>query len=131
MIKMAMTTGDERQWGCQSMRVAVPPIVQRNQASLLAPRTLFKHTLSHPPTQACQMNGMKLMGRDVGVDMAKGGAGSRDVKPVDGCWFCLSNPNCSSWLVVSIGQARERERGGGGGGGSCRTRTRYAMACAV
>lgn len=44
------------------------------------------------------------MGREIGIDMAQGGARNAG-KPVEGCWFCLSNPNCSSWLLVSIGQA--------------------------
>lgn len=50
-------------------------------------------------------------------------AEQRPVQAVDGCWFCLSNPSCASWLIASVAQevylsldkAREREERRGEG----------------
>jgi diadenosine tetraphosphate (Ap4A) HIT family hydrolase len=64
--------------------------------------------------RACQLNGSDLCGRSVTVEQAaplpdrgpKGGpkGGAPPGKPVDGCWFCLSNPNADVELVVSVGE---------------------------
>ena len=47
------------------------------------------------------------MGRPLGVDMANldEERPKKAAKPVDGCWFCLSNPNADVELVASIGEA--------------------------
>jgi len=53
--------------------------------------------------KACAMAGQKLMGREIGIDMSQRKVPGEG-RPVDGCWFCLSNPTASTWLVVSVGQ---------------------------
>ena len=52
--------------------------------------------------RACQMNDQELMGRKLHIEPAV--ARKKDAKPVDGCWFCLSNPNADVQLVASVGQ---------------------------
>lgn len=56
---------------------------------------------------ACQLNGVELMGRELYIAPAreekpkeKGG----EAVPVEGCWFCLSNPNADVQLVASINE---------------------------
>ena len=47
-----------------------------------------------------------LLGRPLGIDMANldEERPKKAAKPVDGCWFCLSNPNADVELVASIGE---------------------------
>ena len=57
---------------------------------------------------ALRMSGAALMGRELTVDAASayGGGGAPPTvtgEPVEGCWFCLSNPNADVNLVASIG----------------------------
>lgn len=56
--------------------------------------------------RACELNGMDLMGRPLYIDAATAGRlpVTEPGKPVEGCWFCLSNPNADTDLVVSIGK---------------------------
>lgn len=55
--------------------------------------------------RACQLHGSEFMGRELTVDVAT--SQNRQTitvgKPVEGCWFCLSNPNADVNLVASIG----------------------------
>ena len=55
--------------------------------------------------RACGLNGMELIGRPLYIDAATAGRApvTEPGKPVEGCWFCLSNPNADTDLVVSIG----------------------------
>lgn len=48
----------------------------------------------------------ELMGRTLFIDAATSAAEAkaRVVKPVEGCWFCLSNPNADVELVASVGE---------------------------
>ena len=45
--------------------------------------------------KACQLHGSDLMGRELTVDVATAADGGKAPTglPVEGCWFCLSNPN--------------------------------------
>lgn len=52
--------------------------------------------------RACQVNEQELMGRKLHIEPAV--ARKKEAKPVDGCWFCLSNPNADVQLVASVGQ---------------------------
>ena len=52
--------------------------------------------------RACQMNEQELMGRKLYIEPAA--TRKKDAAPVDGCWFCLSNPNADIQLVASVGQ---------------------------
>lgn len=57
--------------------------------------------------RACRLSGALLLDREVYIDSAANG--SRPIapepgKPVEGCWFCLSNPTADTDLVVSIGK---------------------------
>lgn len=56
--------------------------------------------------RACQVTGSQLMGRTLYIDAATSGAEAkaRAAKPVEGCWFCLSNPNADVELVASVGE---------------------------
>ncbi|KAK9811513.1 hypothetical protein WJX72_005124 [[Myrmecia] bisecta] len=57
--------------------------------------------------RACQLSGQELMGRELYIDTATATASDRQPvigKPVEGCWFCLSNPNADTSLVASIGE---------------------------
>lgn len=49
----------------------------------------------------------ELLGRSLYIDVANSGASAaaKAVKPVEGCWFCLSNPNADVELVASVGEA--------------------------
>ena len=55
--------------------------------------------------QACQLHGSDFMGRQLTVDVATAAEGGKAPTgtPVEGCWFCLSNPNADVNLVASIG----------------------------
>lgn len=44
------------------------------------------------------------MGRQLGIDAAATGPRAGTGKPVEGCWFCLSNANADIDLVVSVGE---------------------------
>eukprot|EP00891_Asterochloris_glomerata_P004628 jgi/Astpho2/4628/e_gw1.00067.405.1_t len=52
------------------------------------------------------LNGSDFMGRELFIDAqhAPPAQGPEPGKPVDGCWFCLSNPNADVELVASIGE---------------------------
>jgi len=52
--------------------------------------------------RACQLNDQELMGRKLFIEPAI--APRKNAAPVDGCWFCLSNPNADIHLVASVGQ---------------------------
>jgi diadenosine tetraphosphate (Ap4A) HIT family hydrolase len=52
---------------------------------------------------ACQMNEQELMGRKMYIEPALS-VRRKDAAPVEGCWFCLSNPNADIQLVCSVGQ---------------------------
>lgn len=57
--------------------------------------------------RACQLNGSELMGRQIFVEPASIEEKTRQPKaaqPVEGCWFCLSNPNADVELVASVGE---------------------------
>lgn len=58
--------------------------------------------------QACQLHGSDFMGRQLTVDVATAAEGGKAPTgtPVEGCWFCLSNPNADVNLVASIGALR-------------------------
>lgn len=43
------------------------------------------------------------MGRQLTIDAASTGPGAGVGKPVENCWFCLSNPSADVDLVVSVG----------------------------
>eukprot|EP00951_Prasinocladus_malaysianus_P022204 scaffold185453_cov44-Prasinocladus_malaysianus.AAC.1 len=46
---------------------------------------------------AMQLNQQELMGRSITIEMSTAGAQGTPKptgKPVDSCWFCLSNPSC-------------------------------------
>ena len=56
-----------------------------------------------------QMNEEELMGRRITIEMSTSGSSARQMqpatgKPLENCWFCLSNPSASVWLVVSVAQ---------------------------
>ncbi len=52
--------------------------------------------------RACQLNEQDLMGRKLFIEPAM--SRRRDAAPVEGCWFCLSNPNADIQLVASVGE---------------------------
>ncbi len=57
--------------------------------------------------RACQLNGSELMGRQIYIEPAsteERPKAPRQVQPVQGCWFCLSNPNADTALVASVGE---------------------------
>ncbi|KAL4423189.1 hypothetical protein ABPG77_000322 [Micractinium sp. CCAP 211/92] len=56
--------------------------------------------------RACQLTGSQLLGRTLHIDASTSGAAgaARAVQPVEGCWFCLSNPNADVELVASVGE---------------------------
>ncbi len=54
--------------------------------------------------KACQLHGAEFMGRELTVDVSTSGARALSGKPVEGCWFCLSNANADIDLVVSVGE---------------------------
>ena len=65
-------------------------------------------TIDSAVEKACRLSGALLLDREVYIDSAANG--SRPIapepgKPVEGCWFCLSNPTADTDLVVSIGKA--------------------------
>ncbi len=62
------------------------------------------HTLD-AAEKACQLHGSDFMGRELTVDVATAADGAKAPTglPVEGCWFCLSNPNADVNLVASIG----------------------------
>ena len=56
--------------------------------------------------RALKLHGAELMGRELYVDAAvnkPADALGMSGKPVEGCWFCLSNPNADVNLIASIG----------------------------
>lgn len=55
--------------------------------------------------KACQLHGTEFMGRELTVDVSTSGARAPSGMPVEGCWFCLSNPNADVNLVASIGRS--------------------------
>ena len=54
--------------------------------------------------KACQLNEQVLMGRKLFIEPASSQVRKKDAAPVEGCWFCLSNPNADVNLVCSVGQ---------------------------
>lgn len=56
---------------------------------------------------ALRLNGSVLMGRELTVDAASAESGGMGPpvtgEPVEGCWFCLSNPSADVNLIASIG----------------------------
>lgn len=54
--------------------------------------------------RACQLNEQELMGRQLFIEPASAHERKKDAAPVEGCWFCLSNPNADINLVCSVGQ---------------------------
>lgn len=58
-----------------------------------------------PPSTSPRPTLAELLGRSLLIDAASSGkaAAARVVKPVEGCWFCLSNPNADVDLVASVG----------------------------
>lgn len=62
--------------------------------------------LGPAPKSPCFLSPVaELMGRTLHIDAATSDAEakSKAAKPVDGCWFCLSNPNADVELVASVG----------------------------
>ena len=62
--------------------------------------------------RACQLlHGADFMGRELTVDAATAAkSGSQQApngQPVEGCWFCLSNPKADVNLVASIGEGHQ------------------------
>lgn len=56
--------------------------------------------------RALKLHGADLMGRELFVDAAVNkppDAVGMSGKAVEGCWFCLSNPNADVNLIASIG----------------------------
>ena len=56
--------------------------------------------------RALKLHSSELMGRELFVDAASNRppeAALGTGKPVEGCWFCLSNPNADVNLIASIG----------------------------
>ena len=59
--------------------------------------------------RALALHGADLMGRELYVAAAVNkppDAGGASGKPVEGCWFCLSNPNADVNLIASVGGCR-------------------------
>jgi RNA recognition motif-containing protein len=57
--------------------------------------------------RALKLHGSELMGRELFIDAASNRppeAALGTGKPVEGCWFCLSNPNADVNLIASIGE---------------------------
>ncbi|KAL3157811.1 hypothetical protein ABBQ32_012233 [Trebouxia sp. C0010 RCD-2024] len=58
--------------------------------------------------RACRLTGAHLLDRPVYVEGPSGAQGRPPKpdpgKPVEGCWFCLSNPTADTELIVSIGE---------------------------
>lgn len=54
--------------------------------------------------RACQLNEQEFMGRQLFIEPAASQARKKNAAPVEGCWFCLSNPNADVNLVCSVGQ---------------------------
>eukprot|EP00208_Stichococcus_sp_RCC1054_P002085 CAMPEP_0206146064 /NCGR_PEP_ID=MMETSP1473-20131121/29358_1 /ASSEMBLY_ACC=CAM_ASM_001109 /TAXON_ID=1461547 /ORGANISM="Stichococcus sp, Strain RCC1054" /LENGTH=638 /DNA_ID=CAMNT_0053542501 /DNA_START=442 /DNA_END=2358 /DNA_ORIENTATION=+ len=57
--------------------------------------------------RALQLHGSVLKGREIFVDAASNRPAPAPLpagQPVDGCWFCLSNPNADVELVASVGE---------------------------
>ena len=56
--------------------------------------------------RACRLSGAQLLDRPVYVQENTGGRAPKPEpgKPVEGCWFCLSNPTADTELIVSIGE---------------------------
>ena len=59
------------------------------------------HSLTH-----ALITSSELLGRELEVDAANSGAAGAAMaaRPVEGCWFCLSNPNADVELVASVGE---------------------------
>ena len=55
--------------------------------------------------RACRLTGAQLLDRAVFVDGPRAQPKPDPGKPVEGCWFCLSNPTADTELIVSIGKA--------------------------
>lgn len=59
--------------------------------------------------RACRLTGAHLLDRPVQVEGPSGAQGRPPKpdpgKPVEGCWFCLSNPTADTELIVSIGES--------------------------
>ncbi|CAG9464671.1 unnamed protein product [Pedinophyceae sp. YPF-701] len=55
-------------------------------------------------SRAMALNGSQMMGRTLTIDSATASRQLLDAKPVDGCWFCVSNEAASLWLVASVGE---------------------------
>lgn len=75
--------------------------------------------------RASRLTGAQLLDREVFVDGPRGQPKPDPGKPVEGCWFCLSNPTADTELIVSIGKALQTQSisphtcfGGGGGAGN-------------
>jgi diadenosine tetraphosphate (Ap4A) HIT family hydrolase len=59
--------------------------------------------------RACQLNESELLGRRLYIEPAKEekpktSRAAVNAAPVEGCWFCLSNPNADIHLVASVGE---------------------------
>ncbi len=69
----------------------------------------IQYTADDAVERACRLSGAMLLDREVFVDSATHGrpAAPEPGKPVEGCWFCLSNPTADTDLVVSIGMSAE------------------------
>lgn len=55
---------------------------------------------------------MGMQGREIFVDAASNRPAPAPLpagQPVDGCWFCLSNPNADVELVASVGACSQWE----------------------
>lgn len=60
--------------------------------------------------RACRLTGAQLLDREVFVDGPRGQPKPDPGKPVEGCWFCLSNPTADTELIVSIGKALHTDK---------------------
>ena len=58
--------------------------------------------------RACRLTGAQLLDRAVFVDGPRAQPKPDPGKPVEGCWFCLSNPTADTQLIVSIGKTLHR-----------------------
>lgn len=59
--------------------------------------------------RACRLTGAQLLDREVFVDGPRVQPKPDPGKPVEGCWFCLSNPTADTELIVSIGKALQTQ----------------------
>jgi diadenosine tetraphosphate (Ap4A) HIT family hydrolase len=87
---------------------AVVDVVRRtNQEGKLNSYCHVQFDTKEAMERSCQLNGSEFMGRQIYIEPAsteERPTAARQVQPVQGCWFCLSNPNADTALVASVGE---------------------------